>query len=138
MVHLMFSQMRRAALGLLALYWLAIFVGTHLPISLKGGDGSDKVMHFLAFTGLAFLMALGVGGRRPTWRTYATVLLAALMYAGFDEVSQLLVGRHCDFWDWVADSCGTAFGLLGYLILTVAYQFGLLSGRRPEAEIATP
>ncbi len=133
----MVSHMRRTVIGLLGLYWLALFVGTHIPVTLKGGHGSDKVLHFLAYAGLAFLMSLVVGGRRPTWRTFVLVLVVTLTYAGFDEFSQLLVGRHCDFWDWVADFVGVGLGLFGYWVVAVIYQFWLLAGNRPKAEIAT-
>ncbi len=134
----MVSQLRRAAIALLGLYWLALFVGTHIPISLRGmGQGTDKVLHFLAYMGLAFLMSLGVGGRRPTWRAFVLVMLATLMYAGFDEFSQLLVGRSCDFWDWIADCCGIGVGLFCYWVATVIYHSWALSGRRePKPEIA--
>jgi len=133
----MVSHTRRAVIGLLGLYWLAMFVGTHIPVTLKVGQGGDKALHFLAYMGLAFLMSLVIGGRRPTWRTFALVLLATLVYAGFDEFSQLLVGRNCDFWDWVADFMGTGLGLFGYWVVAVIYQSCLLAGNRPKAEIAT-
>jgi VanZ family protein len=133
----MVSHMRRAAIGVLGMYWLALFVGTHVPISMKGmGQGGDKILHFLAFTGLAFLMSFGIGGRRPTWRAFAVVLVVALSYAGFDEFSQLLVGRHCDFWDWFADCLGTVTGLFAYWVVTVFCQNWLLASRRPKTEIA--
>lgn len=131
----MVSQLRLTAIGMLGLYWLALFLGTHVPISLKGGSGNDKVLHFLGYAGLAFLMALGIGGRRPTWRTFVLVSVTAITYAGFDEFSQILVGRHCDFWDWVADCFGTGSGLFSYWgLLTVYHLFWGTS--RPKAEAA--
>lgn len=130
----MVSHLRRAAIGLLGLYWLALFVGTHIPVSMQGiGHGRDKALHFLAFAGLAFLMSLGIGGRRPTWRVFVLVLLAASMYAVFDEFSQLLVGRRCEFWDWVADCIGTGTGLFVYWVATVLHQSWLRSGSTPKA-----
>ena len=133
----MISHLRRFFMVLLGLYWLALFLGTHVPVSLKTGQGGDKVLHFLAYTGLAFLMALVLGGHRPTWRAFVLVLLATLAYAGFDEFSQLLVGRHCDFWDFVADFMGTVLGLFGYWVVVAIYHSGLLAGHRPKAGIAT-
>ncbi len=133
----MVSRMRRAAIGLMGAYWLAMFVGTHLPISTKGmGNGGDKGLHFLAFAGLALLMSIGVGGWRPTWRTFFMVLLAALTYAGIDEFSQMLVGRHCDFWDWLADGVGTVFGLATYASICLIRKHRPQPNRRPEPEIA--
>ena len=131
--------MRRAAIGLLGLYWLALFVGTHMPFSLRGmGHGSDKILHMGAFTGLAFLMGLGIGGRRPTWRTFALVLASAVLYGGFDELSQLLVGRQCEFWDWVADLCGAVLGLFAYWLATMVYQAWSFGADPPETEVAAP
>ncbi len=119
----MVSQLRRVAITVLSIYWLALFLGTHLPLSGKGmGDHGDKLIHFLAFAGLAFLMSVGIGGRHPTWRAYLVVLSACALYGGFDEFSQLFVGRHCDVWDWIADVGGTATGLLAYWIVTLVAQ----------------
>lgn len=130
----MVSKLRGAAIGLLGLYWLGLFVGTHIPVALKGA-GNDKMLHFLAFTGLAFLMSLGLGGRRPSWRTFALVLVLGLTYGAFDEVSQMLVGRHCDFWDWCADALGTCAGMFGYWTLVSIYQ--VLAKSRAAAKVAT-
>jgi len=132
----MFSHLRRVVLGMLGLYWLAMFVGTHIPVSLKGiGHNNDKVLHFLAFAGLSFLMSLGIGGRRPTWRTFALVVSIAMIYAGFDEFSQLFVGRHCDFWDWVADCVGTGIGLLAYWFTILIFHQRWLGSRDSKAEV---
>jgi len=133
----MVSHFRRGAIGLLLLYWLALFVGTHVPVTLEGmGQNGDKVLHFLAYSGLAFLMCLGIGGCWPTWRTFAVVLAATMLYAGFDEFSQLLVGRSCDFWDWVADCCGMLVGQFAYWVATVIYQSWSLKSSDTEAETA--
>jgi hypothetical protein len=34
-----------------------------------------------------------------------------------DEITQIPVHRDCDFWDWTADSCGAAAGVLLYVLL---------------------
>jgi VanZ family protein len=133
----MISHLRRVFMIVLGLYWLALFLGTHVPVSLKTGPGGDKVLHFLAYTGLAFLMALVIGGHRPTWRAFALVLVATLAYGGFDEFSQLLVGRHCDVWDFVADFLGTLLGLFAYWVVVVINKSWLLARHPPKAEIAT-
>jgi len=133
----MFSHLRRVFMVLLGVYWLALFLGTHVPITLKTGQGGDKILHFLAYTGLAFLMILVIGGRNPTWRAFVLVLVATLGYGGFDEFSQLLVGRHCDFWDFVADIMGIGLGLFGYRVVVAIYHSRLLAGHCPKAEIAT-
>jgi len=131
----MFSHLRRVFMVLLGVYWLALFLGTHVPITLKTGQGGDKILHFLAYTGLAFLMILVIGGRNPTWRAFVLVLVATLGYGGFDEFSQLLVGRHCDFWDFVADFTGICLGLFAYGFVVLVHQFLSFAGQRTKAEI---
>jgi hypothetical protein len=42
-------------------YWLALFVGTHLPARIPDmpGANDDKILHVIAFAGLSFLLSLG-------------------------------------------------------------------------------
>jgi len=131
----MVSHLRRNVMVLLGLYWLALFLGTHIPMTVKTGQGGDKILHFLAYTGLAFLMALVIGKRTPTWRAVVLVLVVALAYGGFDEISKLLVGRHCDFWDFVADFTGICLGLFAYGFVVLVHQFLSFAGQRTKAEI---
>jgi hypothetical protein len=46
--------------ALLAGYWLALCVATHLPPEFPGlpPEGYDKIVHFSSFAGLAALLAL--------------------------------------------------------------------------------
>jgi VanZ family protein len=108
----------RFASILLAVYWLAIFIATHLPkVGLPNITNIDKVLHFGVFSILAFLMAWAIPTqmRRPRWN----VLVAAVVcvsYAAIDEFSQIPVGRQADVMDWLADVAGVTFGLTVYLI----------------------
>ena len=45
---------------LLAVYWVAMLIGTHTPPRFKAvhEELGDKVMHFAAFAGLAWLVAM--------------------------------------------------------------------------------
>jgi hypothetical protein len=56
----------KLATGLLILYWVALVTSTHvprLPVQIPGGG--DKVAHFIAFAGLAFLVSWNWATRRP-------------------------------------------------------------------------
>jgi VanZ family protein len=107
---------RRLSLVLLTLYWAALFLGTHLPrMSIPGG--SDKLAHFLAFAGLAYLLAWFVASLHPTRGAILTVLWVVILYAALDELTQLLIPtRHGDVADWWADVAGGLSGLLGYAL----------------------
>ena len=111
------SLMIRIATVSLCLYWLAIFVGTHLPSSsLPSVHMSDKILHGVAFAGLAFLLAWAV----PTGRVlrHAFIVLAiAISYACLDELTQKFIpGRTCDRWDLLADAVGACAGLGIYFV----------------------
>jgi VanZ family protein len=72
---------------------------------------ADKLIHFLAFAGLASLCTAAFSRQRFGIRDISIVLFC-LAYAGFDELSQVPVGRIADVFDWVADFAGTLFGVV--------------------------
>jgi VanZ family protein len=99
----------------LAVYWLILLVGTHLPqkTPLLPKDRVDKFVHAAAFAALALLCV-------ATWeRTTARlkprhllwIWIAIALYAAVDEWTQTFVGRHASAQDWLADAIGAAFGL---------------------------
>jgi len=99
----------------LAVYWLALFVATHLPKEspIVPTDQRDKLMHFTAFALLALLLA-------TTWQLAAGYLtihhlrwawIVLVLYAALDEWTQSFVGRETSFYDWLADAAGAAAGL---------------------------
>lgn len=98
----------------LAAWWLAAFAATHTPIPpLPPGPDvllkADKLVHFAIYAGIAFMaVKAGLGDRLGRWGL-AGLLLA---FAVFDELSQIPVGRHAHFYDWVADAAGVAAGLV--------------------------
>lgn len=104
--------------SLLAIYWIAAFTGTHIPsvpgelVEVLG----DKILHYLAFGGLAFLAARycrqRLGGYNFTKAVFIFVIL--ISYGIIDEVTQPYVGRSCSPWDWLADILGTVSGLAAY------------------------
>ena len=102
-------------LGVAVLYWVAVFIATHLPGDVLPGEGPpDKLMHFVAYAGLAYLLGWSEVLRcGSSVGVYLRVLAVILLYAAFDEWSQTLVrGRYADALDWVADACGTAMGVM--------------------------
>ena len=112
-------------LPIVALYWLAMFIGTHVPhISLPGTStlvSLDKLLHFCGYLGLSFLLSLWLvatastrgEGEMQTLRTRGyLILLFIAVYASLDEWTQLLVGRSCELRDWAADILGAFTGML--------------------------
>lgn len=108
----------RIATGCLLLYWTAIFIGTHLPAGNVPKLGNDKVLHVLAFAGLAFLVAWALPTRVGRAHVQAMWTLGLIWgYAMIDELTQKFIpGRHCSLGDFVADAAGAVLGLLAYFV----------------------
>ena len=73
-------------------------------------EGSDKLVHFIAFAALAFPLArTGRFGLLP-------VLIGASAFGGVIEIIQPSFNRSADLNDWVADIVGVILGIgLGLL-----------------------
>ena len=68
-------------------------------------DGSDKLMHLIAFTALAFPLArTGRFGLLP-------VFIGASAFGGAIELIQPSFNRSADINDWVADVVGVVLGI---------------------------
>lgn len=99
----------------LAVYWITLFVMTHTPVP-AGPPGSDKLFHFGAYFVLAALFALVLLSRGYTPRRTALLTIPVLCgFAVFDEVTQMLVDRHCDVLDGLADWAGVAVGTVSVI-----------------------
>ena len=101
----------------LLVYLTALVTGTHLPHPEKliPIESNDKLLHFGAYFGLAFLMATRLQSLRPvTWRAMLVIWSLAAFTGIVDELTQMLPGinRHCEFNDLLADIAGAACGLL--------------------------
>lgn len=107
----------RLGIVILAIYWLGIFTGTHLPsVPTVLPDFNDKAKHFTAFFGLGLLLCYVTSGG-SAWRRFGTVLAMGAAYAVVDEWSQGLVpGRTSDFLDWIADISGIVSAIGLYLL----------------------
>ena len=68
-------------------------------------EGSDKLVHFIAFAALAFPLAYtGRFGLSP-------VFIGASVYGGAIELIQPSFNRSADINDWVADISGVVLGI---------------------------
>lgn len=107
------SFLKRLATPAAACYWLALYVGTHIPNPdmLIGDHVSDKVLHFSAYFGLYFVLAARIRLLHEAWPTMRqTIILAAMtsLYSAFDEITQgiPIINRYPDIMDAVADCVG--------------------------------
>lgn len=97
----------------LCLYWAALFYGTHtkLPPGILPGN-SDKIVHFVSYGGLgALLISLRATRGAFPWTSVVGRWIFLALYGAFDELTQMLVNRSADFYDWCADVAGSAAGL---------------------------
>ena len=79
-------------------------------------DGSDKVVHFIAFAALAFPLArTGRIGLLP-------VFVGASAFGGLIEIIQPSFGRSADMQDWIADIAGVGLGMVLALVYRRARQ----------------
>jgi VanZ family protein len=115
-VALAWGPAMRIASVCLLLYWSAIFIGTHLPGGKIPRLANDKLMHFGAFAGLAFLVLWALPTREGQQRKQALWAIGLILgYGLVDEVTQMFIpGRHCSLADFVADALGALAGLAAY------------------------
>jgi hypothetical protein len=112
------SRRQKLVLAALLLYWPAIFIGTHIhqiPQWIGQVAVSDKVMHFIAYFFLSFLLWFAVNpNKKVHWRKPAVwlILFAIVWYGVIDEWLQMYVGRNADVRDFFADLAGAITGLV--------------------------
>lgn len=108
-------------LVLLVIYWGALFIGTHIPMPQLGAapSYSDKILHFLAYAGLAFLLGYYRSISAPLKLKELTIIFGTVcLYGAIDELLQMVPGinRTGDLYDLLADACGALCGLAILLI----------------------
>lgn len=114
------SWRRRWSGRLLCLYWTALFIGTHIPLSRMPLPGqSDKTAHFAAYAGLAVLFCWWTAESRFRWWSVFAILAA---YAVADELLQYPVNRHPDVLDALADWVGILIGIAVFTGLKAAFR----------------
>ncbi len=99
---------------MLVVYWVVLFISTHIPYSSEGPPipGADKLIHFVGFGILGLLFALWVALRRTlTLAIIITIVVGIGLYGIVDELLQIPVGRDCELMDWVADLVGASAGV---------------------------
>jgi VanZ family protein len=117
------SRLRRLAsrartLGVI--YLVVLFTATHVPANPNlGFSMADKVQHFVSYGMLTFIVLVGwemtIGVLQA--KHYFAMWLAGTLYATFDELTQIPVGRRCDVNDWAADILGIVVGLVAFRLL---------------------
>ena len=130
---------KKVTILLLALYWLVLFVLTHIPMPdlVHQAGVSDKTLHFLAYLVLMFLLWGAIKPyQKVNWRRAAVwwLLFVVVGYGGVDEWLQGYVGRTTDLKDFLADLGGSATSLVllsvlefwpASLVVTAATVFSL-------------
>ncbi len=113
----------RLGILVLAVYWCAIFTGTHLPTLPSGmSQVSDKSMHFTAFFILATLLCYCTNSQR-VWGRAGWIILTCLGYAVIDEMTQAFVrGRTPDVRDFAADAFGSILAVALYFSVRALWQ----------------
>src|SRR5258705_714639 len=115
--------LRRVLTSVLVAYWVFALGMTHIPHPPPLGPvTSDKLAHFLAYGLLTGLLFLALWNWRPGWRYLPLIVLGIVVaYAAFDELTQPIFGRDCEFLDWVADSSAAvvAVSVLGAVRLRI-------------------
>jgi VanZ family protein len=75
------------------------------PLEAPAPEGSDKLVHFIAFAALAFPLA------RTGRLGLVSVLILASAFGGLIELIQPAFNRSADMGDWMADTIGVAIGI---------------------------
>jgi VanZ family protein len=107
--------LRRTSWVLTFLYWIGIFILTHIPPEqiARAPRVWDKLAHFLIYFGFALLLGSAMMLTFPKRRTIPLWVLAiGFSYGAIDEVLQPFVRRTADLHDWVADALGVWLAVL--------------------------
>ncbi|MFC1783512.1 VanZ family protein, partial [Planctomycetota bacterium] len=105
----------------LFIYWPLVFTSTHIPrLPQLRIYGHDVTLHITAYLILTLLYWLARYGReRPgfgSFKVYGVILLMAI-YGAVDEITQKLVNRHSDFYDWLSDMGGCVLAIAALYLL---------------------
>lgn len=107
------STRRKLLWTVTTLYWIVIFVSTHIPVErLPKLPLSDKTEHVVMMGVLASLLMIVVPLSKPRWNAPVAVLTICMIYGAIDEWLQIPVNRSCDLFDWYADTTGAAIGVV--------------------------
>jgi VanZ family protein len=101
--------------------FISAFVVTHLPPPdqpIKPLE-HDKLLHMTGFFVLGAMVVWRLGSLRATLPVPVAMVWYALLltYAAFDELTQPIMGRSCELYDFLSDGLGGAMGM-GLMMLT--------------------
>ncbi|HXY36114.1 MAG TPA: VanZ family protein [Planctomycetaceae bacterium] len=119
------ARYRVAVQTILICYWTSMFLASHWPhVSVPDYvPNTDKILHFTGNAGFGFLIALWISTQRAFGRReFAAAFGVIFFYAIFDETTQPLTGRDCEFFDAVADWCGGLAGLSAFLAFRAIFR----------------
>ena len=106
----------RAAAVVTGGYTLFLVWATHHPrpeFLLGPNPPSDKTLHFIAYGGLAVLVAGTLAlARRWTLPRSAALFGGLAAFAAVDEITQPFFNRSSERMDWIYDCTGIALGLV--------------------------
>ena len=108
------------AVATLTCYWIALGFATHTPVRIaKQIEHGDKVMHAVAYGGLAFCLFVVLAMfRRIRASSYGIVWAVVAVYGVIDEWLQGFVpNRVPDPKDWIADVLGATAALIAAYLL---------------------
>jgi VanZ family protein len=106
---------------------LAVVIWGELRPSVQGPEVLwDKLLHFIAYFGLAAIATLALGRLRPA--LWAGLLLAT--FGGLLEIIQSFVGRDAEWGDELANVIGVCAGIA---VSFVVLQFLARTGRSTNA-----
>jgi VanZ family protein len=111
------SRYPRVLAGLFAVYWLAMFLATHLEMPKQvelAPQNTDKLVHLVMYGGFTFLLASWRSARADWNLKLARLIFAvAAIYAAVDELLQIPIeSRSADIWDFFMDLTGAILGLI--------------------------
>ena len=130
----MFSLNRRKLCIIpVLLYWpvLALLTSIPIPQLVRRAGVSDKVLHFLAFLILFFLLWFAVSpAKKAKWGKPAVwwVFFIVVIYGAVNERLQLYVGRSADVRDFAANFLGAAGGLIFVTFISSWSAWLMLTG----------
>ena len=116
---------RRLLVVVLVLYWVALFLGTHVPGDAVDSKLNDKLLHFGAYAGLAALLMWTISPQRHAFSVTLAALAGLSLYGLIDELLQIpIASRNCDPVDLMADVAGCVSGLIVYWLARSLPEFG--------------
>ena len=116
------------------IYLMICFAATHTPRGdrvLIPSFMNDTAMHFTGYVVLGALSVWMAGAAAHERRRTLLLWMALCLYAAFDEITQLLVGRSCELIDWLADAVGA---LIGSAAAVAVMRRRLTRSREPALE----